>query len=79
MKKCPVSGKTSKVGGRYSNRTRATQFNPGGAVRRQPNMVKKKIYVPELGKSVRVEISTSGLRTIEKKGAYPTLKKAGLI
>jgi large subunit ribosomal protein L28 len=79
MKKCPIGNKKSQVGGGYSNETRATQFNPTGNRRRQPNMVKKKIYVPELGKTVQVNISTSGLRTIEKKGAYQTLKKAGLI
>lgn len=78
-KQCDITGKTSKVGGRYSNRTRATQFNPGGNVRRQPNLQKKRIYVPELGKTVMVTISTKGLRILAKNGAYKTLKVAGLI
>lgn len=38
MKSCPICGKTSIVGGGYSNRTRATKFNPTGARRRQPNL-----------------------------------------
>ncbi len=67
------------MGGRYSNRTRATQFNPCGKVRRSPNLQKKKIYVPELGKSVSVSISTNAIRTIAKNGAFATLKAAGLI
>lgn len=67
------------MGGRYSNRTRATQFNPCGDIRKYPNLQKKHIYIPELKKSVVVKISTRGLRTIEKNGAFLTLKKAGLI
>ena len=67
------------MGGRYSNRTRATQFNPCGKVRRYPNLQKKRIYVAELKKSVSVTVSARGLKTIQKNGAYATLKKAGLI
>lgn len=78
-KQCEVTGKKTQIGGRYSNRTRATQFNPGGKTTRQPNLQKKKIYVPELGKSVTVNVSAAALRTIAKNGAYATLKKAGLI
>ncbi len=78
-KQCDITGKKTQVGGRYSNRTRATQFNPCGKTRRQPNLQKKKIYVPELGKSVTVNVSAAALRTIAKNGAYATLKKAGLI
>ncbi len=76
---CEITGKTSQVGGRYSNRTRATQFNPCGKVRRQPNLQKKRIFVAELGKTVLVNVSTKGLRTIAKNGAFETLTKAGLI
>jgi large subunit ribosomal protein L28 len=78
-KECQITGKKSQVGGGYSNRTRATQFNPTGKRRRQVNLQKKKIFVPELGKSVTVTLSTSALKTINKNGAYKTLKKAGLI
>jgi len=66
-------------GGRYSNRTRATQFNPCGTIRRYPNLQKKSIYVPELKKSIRLTVSARGMRTIEKKGAFRALKDAGLI
>jgi ribosomal protein L28 len=67
------------MGGGYSNRTRATQFNPTGMVRKYANLQKKRIYVPELKKTINVTISTRGLKTIQKNGAYKTLKKAGLI
>jgi large subunit ribosomal protein L28 len=79
MKVCPITKSKSQVGGRYSNRTRATQFNPTGKRRRQINLQDKKVFVPELGKSVKVTVSTRGIKTIKKNGAYATLKKAGLI
>ena len=76
---CPITNKKSKMAGRYSNRVRATQFNPTGKVRRQPNLQKKKIYIPELEETVTLKISTKAIKTINKKGAYKTLKKANLI
>ena len=78
-KTCPINGKGSRMGGGYSNRTRATQFNPTGMVRKYPNLQKKKVYIPELKKSVRLNISARGIKTINKNGAYATLKKAGMI
>jgi large subunit ribosomal protein L28 len=76
---CAITEKGSIVGGGYSNRTRATKFNPTGKVRKYTNLQKKKIFVPELGKSVNIEVSTRGMRTLKKNGAYATLLKAGLI
>ena len=79
MKICPISKKGSQVSGGYSNRTRATQFNPTGMVRKFPNLQKKRIYIPELKKYMRLTLSTDAIKTINKNGAYQTLKKAGLI
>ncbi len=80
MKKvCAISKKSSIVGGGYSNRTRATKFNPTGKKRKYPNLQKKKVFIPELNKSINIEVSTRGLRTIKKNGVYATLLKAGLI
>ncbi len=78
-KQCAITGKKTQIGGRYSNRTRATQFNPCGKTRRQPNLQRKRVYVPEINKTVTIKVSASALRTIAKNGAYQTLKKAGLI
>ncbi len=78
-KQCDITGKKTQTGGRYSNRTRATQFNPCGKTTRQPNLQKKKIYVPEIDQYVSVKVSAKGLRTIAKNGAYATLKAAKLI
>ena len=78
-KVCPILHKGSIRGGGYSNRTRATQFNPTGMVRKYANLQKKRIYVPELKKFVNLTLSTRALKTIQKNGAYATLKKAGVI
>ncbi len=78
-KKCDITGKTSLVGGGYSNRTRATQFNPTGKRRRHVNLQKKTVFVPEIGKKVTFTASAKGLKTLRKNGAYVTLKKAGII
>ena len=79
MKTCLISKRSSIVGGGYSNRTRATQFNPTGKVRKQLNLQRKRIYVPELKKTFVMNISTRALKTIQKKGAYAALKDAGVI
>jgi len=78
-KQCEITGKKTQIGGKYSNRTRATQFNPSGKTTRQPNLQKKRIFVPEIGKTIVLKISTAAMRTIAKNGAYATLKKAKLI
>ncbi len=67
------------MAGGYSNRTRATQFNPTGKVRKYPNLQKKKIFIPEMNKYMTLTISTKAIKTINRNGAYATLKKAGLI
>jgi len=76
---CPITKKCSLVGGGYSNRTRATQFNPTGKVRKYANLQKKRIYIPELNKFVILTLSTKAIKTIQKNGSFATLKKAGLI
>ena len=78
-KVCAITKRSSINGGGYSNRTRATQFNPTGLRRRRANLQKKRIYVPELGQTVTLTVSTRAIKTIQKNGAFATLKKAGLI
>ena len=81
-KECIITGKSSIGGGRYSNRVRATQFNPGvkrGKVRKAANLQSRTIFVPEIGKSIKVTVSNRGMKTIRKNGAYAALKKAGAI
>ncbi|TSC71114.1 MAG: hypothetical protein G01um101449_140 [Parcubacteria group bacterium Gr01-1014_49] len=76
---CEITGKSTQIGGRYSNRTRATQFNPVGKVRRKANLQKRRVYVPELKKTIIIDVSVKGLKTIKKNGAFAALKKAKVI
>ena len=43
-----------------------------------PNLHRKRLYVPELKRFVRLKVSTRALRTINKKGLLPFLKGLGL-
>ena len=76
---CPITQKGSQVGGGYSNRTRATEYNPTGKRRRFPNLQKKRIYVPEIDQTFVMKISTEAIKNIKKNGAFKTLKDAGII
>lgn len=44
-----------------------------------PNIQTKRIYVPELDRYIKVKLSAKAIKTINKNGAYVTLKKAGII
>ena len=67
------SGRAKKKGGigRHVTVTVKRQF--------KPNLRQKRVWVPELGKFVRVRVSARGLKTIDKNGAFKTLKEAGLL
>lgn len=72
MPKIKVSAKKPMFGNARSFSMRATRrkFNP--------NMQNRRIYVPELGRRVRVRISVDELRTIDKIGFVAFLKRRGI-
>lgn len=71
-RKCAVTGKRPLTGCNVSHANNKTK-------RRQlPNLQKKRIFVPELGRSIRLKVSTSTLRSIDKTGLSAFLKKNGL-
>lgn len=71
-RRCSITGKKPLVGNRVSHSNRKTK-------RRQlPNIQDKKIFVPELGRSVRVRLSTRALRTVDRKGLMAYLRDQGL-
>ena len=45
----------------------------------EPNLLRKRIFVPELNRWVQVKLTARALKTVTKNGAYATLKKAGVI
>jgi len=71
-RRCSITGKKPLVGNRVSHSHRKTK-------RRQlPNIHDKKVFVPELGRAIRLRVSARALRTIDKKGLLPFLREQGL-
>jgi large subunit ribosomal protein L28 len=71
-RKCSITGKKPLAGNNVShahNKTRRYQ---------RPNIQKKRIYVPELGRFVRLSLSTRALRSVSKVGLLAYLKKNNL-
>ena len=69
---CKITGKRPLVANNVSKSNRKTK-------RRQlPNLQSKKVFIPELGRSVRIKLSTKALKTIDKHGLLPYLNKKGL-
>ncbi len=71
-RRCEITGKGPKSGNNVSHSHRKTRM------RQLPNLQEKRIYVPELKRSIRVKLSTRALRTITKKGLIPFLRDNGL-
>jgi len=71
-RKCKLTGKGPIVGNLVSHANNRTKR------RKLPNLQTKSLYVEELGRSVRVRLSTSALRTVTKKGLAPYLREQGL-
>ena len=71
-RRCAVTGKKPMSGHNVSHANNRTKR------RFLPNLITKRIFVPETGQMVRLKISTSALRTIQKKGLLKTLKDEGL-
>lgn len=83
---CQVTGRGTVAGRSIARRglpkkVGGVGLNITGVTKRKfkVNTQTKRIWVPELGKHVRVKLSTRALRTIEKNGAYRTLLAAGVI
>jgi large subunit ribosomal protein L28 len=70
---CDITGKGGLNGNRVSHAN-----NKSGHVQ-QPNLKKKRVFVPELKRYVTVKLSAKGQRVLDKKGAYRALKEAGLL
>ncbi|MCB0208116.1 MAG: 50S ribosomal protein L28 [Anaerolineae bacterium] len=71
-RKCQISGKGPLTGNNVPFSQKKTRR------RWLPNLQKRKIFVPELGRSIRLKVSTRALRTIDKKGLSAYLRDEGL-
>ena len=71
-RRCDITGKRPLTGNNVSHAHNKTKR------RQMPNLQRKRIFVPELGKTIRIKVSTSALRSIDKMGLVPFLRKNGL-
>lgn len=71
-RKCKLSGKGPLTGNNVSFSQKKTKR------RFLPNLQTKKVYVPELDRTVRIRMSVRAMRTVDKIGLMPYLKKEGL-
>tara|TARA_B100000575_G_scaffold112177_1_gene89265 strand:+ start:6839 stop:7072 length:234 start_codon:yes stop_codon:yes gene_type:complete len=67
---CQISGKKAMVGNNvsHSNRKTKRRFNI--------NLIRKKFYIPSEDKWITLKITSSTLKTIDKKGISEVLKIA---
>jgi len=67
---CQLTGKAVMVGNNVSHSNRKTKR------KFYPNLVTKKFFIPEDKSFITLKVSTSALRTINKKGISACLKEA---
>lgn len=67
---CELTGKKVIVGNKVSHSNVKTKR------RFHPNLIVKKFYLPEEDKWITLKLSTSALRTVNKKGITAVLKEA---
>lgn len=69
-RKDDITGRGAQNGYRSSKSNNKTKH------KFQPNLQKKKFYIPEEDKWVTLKVTTKTLRTINKKGIHAVLKEA---
>ena len=67
---CQITGKSVMLGNNVSHSNRKTKR------KFLPNLISKKFYLPEEDRTITLKISTSALRTINKKGISACIKEA---
>lgn len=81
-RKCEITGKKPKKGRKYAIRGIAKKkkgigLNITGKSKRRflPNLLKKRIYLPNEKRFITLKLSAAGLKIIDKLGIYKALKK----
>ena len=67
---CQITGKRPRVGNKVSHANNKTKR------RFYPNLQTKRFFVPEDGKWITLKVSTTAIKTINKKGISLVLKEA---
>ncbi len=68
-RECQLTGKKPMVGHKVSHSNVKTKR------RFLPNLQKKNFFIPETGQWIKLNISTSALRTVDKLGIYEYLMR----
>ena len=71
-RKCSLTGVKGLVGNSVSHSQHKTKRV------QQPNLIKKRIFIPEENRTVTLRLTTRALRTLNKKGVSQFLKEAGI-
>ena len=71
-RKCSLTGARGMTGNSVSHSQRKTKRV------QQPNLIKKRIFIPEENRTVTLRLTTRALRTLNKKGVSQFLKEAGI-
>ena len=69
---CKITGKRPRVANNVSkanNKTKRKQY---------PNLQSKKIFIPEMGRNVKIKLSAKAIKTIDRCGLMPYLNKNNL-
>jgi|TARA_Y100000588_G_scaffold201101_1_gene214745 large subunit ribosomal protein L28 len=71
-RKCQVTGKRRLVGNSVSHSHRKTKRV------QQPNLIKKRIFIPEENRTITVRLSARALRSMNRKGVKRVLQEEGV-
>jgi large subunit ribosomal protein L28 len=69
---CQLTGKKPQAGNNISHANNHTRR------RWHPNLKWRRVWVPELGRTVRLRLSTRAIRTLSRKGLLQFLRDEGL-
>ena len=71
-RQCSLTKVKGLVGNNVSHSQRKTKRV------QQPNLIKKRIFIPEENRTVTLRLTARALRTLNKKGAHQFLKENGI-
>ena len=69
---CQVTGKRRMVANNVSHSQRKTKRV------QYPNLIKKRLYIPERNRTITLKLSARALRTMNKKGVLRFLEENGI-
>lgn len=71
-RQCSLTNVKGLVGNNVSHSQRKTKRV------QQPNLIKKRIFIPEKNRTITLRLTARALRTLNKKGVYQFLKEKGI-